>query len=705
MVQLTTDSLGDTTLDGYYVFPAQYEQSLGSFREFPFMIDETLYHQNVYDPANAAGHGRPAIFRHIRTANLSYCPIAFNPVMHRLRALKEIVLHAEFSGLDTVNILPSWPASVPPLYSNMYRSSILNYGTLGIPDDPPAPTKYLIIADTCFRTALDSLIAWKRQKGDSVLVSWTPDPKCAHDIHESITWYYQHDSIDYVLLVGAGLRVADSMARLSGPLLPFYRWVQDLNDSGYYAYSDVWYSLVAGGDDIPDVALGRFSVWTPAQLRTVTDKLFSYERYPDDTTPCGIKWHDLVSSRDLNSGSTFDSVKLDSCAPVLGPSGFQYYEDYAGKPGEANQDVINHIDGQIAGHGVSLVNYYGHGDSTDWEWGAMGDSSFSNADINSLTNFTDAHHGRLPIVFEIACNCAHAGDSDGTTCHSECWLQSSTGGAVAALGATELMLTLGGTAEFDAQLYRVAFDNTTGTAATPGLGWVVNQAKVNMANFCGWLPYALDVIRGFHLMGDPEVEVYTGWGGYLSAIHAGYVVLGGQPYVFPVLVKDVNGNPRPEAFVCLRHDADFCATGYTDDTGAVYLTINPTKPGIASLTVTDHNYGPYQRFLQIVTNTSPPMSNGPVSPVCSFSFDQPLYSPSTREVVLSYQLPLSTSVELSIFDATGKLVKAEGCAGIRGPNHALWDCRDLTGRRVGSGVYYVRLKAARNKAIRKVVVL
>jgi hypothetical protein len=60
---------------------------------------------------------------------------------------------------------------------------------------------------------------------------------------------------------------------------------------------------------------------------------------------------------------------------------------------------------------------------------------------------------------------------------------------------------------------------------------------------------------------------------------------------------------------------------------------------------------------------------------------------------------------LLILDATGKLVRSERCAGIRGPNHALWDCRDMTGRTVGSGVYYVRLKAARNEAIRKVVVL
>jgi hypothetical protein len=262
--------------------------------------------------------------------------------------------------------------------------------------------------------------------------------------------------------------------------------------------------------------------------------------------------------------------------------------------------------------------------------------------------------------------------------------------------------------EFDIDLYRAAFGNTTGNAATGGLGWVINLAKVNMANTCGWdSSPTLDDVRSFHLMGDPEVEVYTGWNGYLSAIHPGYIDLmpPGDTYVFPVLVEDVNGNPVTGALVCLRHDSDFCATGYTDDTGAVYLTVCPTKySGAASLTVTDHNYGPYQTFLQIVTNTSPTMSSGPVKPMYSFSFSQPLYSSSTHEVALSYQLPLSTSVELSIFDATGRLVRAEGRAGVRGPNHAVWDCRDMTGRTVGSGVYYVRLKAARNEAIRKVVV-
>jgi hypothetical protein len=619
-----------------------------------------------------------------------------------LRALKEVVLHAGFSGLDTVNTLPSWPGSVPPLYSNMYRSSILNYGTLGIPDDTPAPTKYLIIADTCFRTALDSLIAWKRQKGDSVIFDQA-DGKSASFIKNDIRTYV-NQGIDYVLLVGPGRVAWDSNQPPVSPLIPFYKgWRGYENED--WTYSDYWYTTVIGDDDIPDVALGRFSVWTDSQLQTVTDKLFSYERYPDDP-PWNIKWHDLVSCMDDPGKAPYfwHEVKKDSCEPILVSNGFQYYDDYAGaQKGEDDQDVINHID-YIDGQGVSLVNYIGHGDSMDWCWRSL-DSLFGNAQIYSLTNFTDAHHGRPPIVFEIACDCGRARDSDyDTTCHSECWFRSSTGGGVAALGATERVYPPQ-ICKFDAELYHVSFGYLTEPALIWNLGWVINQAKINMANaYDGWDPsYTLDDVRRFHLMGDPEVEVYTGWNGYPFATYPADISTNG--YTFPVLVRNAAGGGVSGALVCLRMDYHVFAIGYSDDTGAVYLPICPVDTGTMHVTVTDHNYGPYEGICKVTNLFSAGIVNGPDNPSYSFSFDQALYSPSARTVALSYHLQSATTVELSLFDATGRLVKAERRAGIRGANHASWDCRDMTGRTVGSGVYYIRLKAARNEAIRKVVVL
>jgi hypothetical protein len=123
------------------------------------------------------------------------------------------------------------------------------------------------------------------------------------------------------------------------------------------------------------------------------------------------------------------------------------------------------------------------------------------------------------------------------------------------------------------------------------------------------------------------------------------------------------------------------------------------------VTVTDHNYGPFEGICRVNNPLSAGMVNGPGNSSYSFSFDQALYSPSARTVALSYHLQSAAPVELSIFDATGRLVKVEKRAGIRGPNHAVWNCRDMAGRTVGSGVYYVRLKAGRNEAIKKVVVL
>ncbi len=76
--------------------------------------------------------------------------------------------------------------------------------------------------------------------------------------------------------------------------------------------------------------------------------------------------------------------------------------------------------------------------------------------------------------------------------------------------------------------------------------------------------------------------------------------LGQGKIAFPVNVKDWNTHAFLEsAYVCLWKEGDLFETGYTDVNGDVTLNPSPASVGSLWVTVTKHNYVPYQQVAQI----------------------------------------------------------------------------------------------------------
>ena len=61
---------------------------------------------------------------------------------------------------------------------------------------------------------------------------------------------------------------------------------------------------------------------------------------------------------------------------------------------------------------------------------------------------------------------------------------------------------------------------------------------------------------------------------------------------------------------------------------------------------------------------------------------------------------------VDIFDLQGRLVKTvfDGIA-TEGENERVWDVKDISGRRVASGVYFYRLRALDQTFVKKLVVI
>ena len=80
-------------------------------------------------------------------------------------------------------------------------------------------------------------------------------------------------------------------------------------------------------------------------------------------------------------------------------------------------------------------------------------------------------------------------------------------------------------------------------------------------------------------------------------------------------------------------------------------------------------------------------------------------NPFRGAATLSYELPASVPVRLSVHDAAGVRVRAlrSGKVEDAGTHTVVWDGRDDAGNVAPSGIYFVRLQSAESAATRKIL--
>lgn len=240
------------------------------------------------------------------------------------------------------------------------------------------------------------------------------------------------------------------------PVAPLFRTIGQ-NYTKYGAGDDGFVTVHEGAAG-PEIPVSRIPVSSGTELQAYLDKLADYERVYSD----GVWANRLIIAADdeWNGFQTTEATHtlaaesfVNSVIPFSVDVEKLYLIDYPWPQGtspdgvhpektQAREDFINAIN-----QGSSMVVFYGHGSYNQ----IAQENLLSTLDVPGLVN-----HPRLPVVFFASCNTGQF-DMLGAECFSEMLVAHSQGGAVTAIGSSDIS-----TAAQNSQLLAVFFESVYG---------------------------------------------------------------------------------------------------------------------------------------------------------------------------------------------------------------------------------------------------
>jgi hypothetical protein len=361
--------------------------------DVPYTFGRT-YATNAFYPGELATLREPHILRDYRGIAVTVHPFQYNPVTRVLRVYTSMTIEVTAVGKDRVNVLKRrpQPRALSLAFHQLYESHFINYNMEGRYDPLDEMGDMLIICHDAWLGNIQPFADHKNSIGITtsvVGVSTIGNNSAA--IKNYIQGVYDTSDLAFVLLVGDDAQVRSY--QLGG------------------SASDPTYSKLEGGDDYPDIMVGRFSAESPGDVDTQVQRSIDYENMPATEQDWFWKGMGVASNQGAGIGDDGESDDQHQDNLRLLLLGYGYTEvDQIYDPYGTAQMVSN---GLNAGRG--MVNYTGHGWPQGW-----GSTGFDNNAVNALQN-----DNMLPVITSVACN---TGQFDDYTCFGEAWLRATHNG-------------------------------------------------------------------------------------------------------------------------------------------------------------------------------------------------------------------------------------------------------------------------------------
>ncbi len=337
---------------------------------------------------------------------------------------------------------------------------------------------YLIVVPEGFADsdALTQFRAAKAAQGLTMFTYEVPSGTGRDAIRSEIrTRYMSSGRPDYVLIVG------DTSGATSGALtIPHY-----VGGGSKGATTDLPYACMGLGDDWdPDIAIGRFSVTSEAELQAIVDKTLTVEAGAFSDPEYVLRATFLASS-DADSGAepTHDWV----IEHYIEPADYTPIRIWAAQGG-GTSDVTAAVN-----NGTLFMVYFGHSGSSGW-WAP----SFNQSNIRALSN-----EGLYGLVFGFSCNTSHF---DYDECFGETWIREANKGAAAYISASTFIYYGGSQWESSRRLEKYFFASFFEDEIWEvGPAWQKGLQRLKADPDYGTSDVTRNMFEMFVLLGDPSL--------------------------------------------------------------------------------------------------------------------------------------------------------------------------------------------------------
>jgi hypothetical protein len=588
----------------YTVYPAQPPRPITRPQADRFVPpDARVYASSQAYPGEVADFARQIDLAGQSIAVVRLYPVQYVPGHGTLTLYTSISLVVEGvrGGHQCGDYLPAGVSSnARRTYERMVRQMVVNPNEVALTTAPhgaptsrsvgPGEYEYVIITQTDWVVDFQPLADWRIKKGirsTIVTTDWIYNQGgYAGSELEKVRAFVQDAHINWgatCFLLGGDVDVIPYHIRTI--TIPGY-WTDDIPNDTYYAdYDEDW---------VCEVHVTRAPVRSTGTISTFINKIFTYEKNPpltDYAETAAFFGFDITDPGDADGEICKEYIRA-----LHLPTTWTLNTEYDSEPGAHKADVLAYLN---SGH--HLVNHHDH-----CNWNCMGTGWISHGELMFISDVNGLANGeRQSILFAVGCNPA---DFPNDICIGEAFVQNPSGGGIAFFGNTRT--GWGGAPEDpdyysvrqDRFFYRNLFDDGFERLG-PSFSDLKNDEfdpddPYNLHQYC---------FTQLHLLGDPEVPVWTEDPGSLTVSHDATLILG-EATAFPVQVEG-RGSPIDGATVCLWKDGDVYQVEETSS-GTATFAFTPETTGTMYVTVTDHNYLPYEGEAAILPGSAiPTVSN------------------------------------------------------------------------------------------------
>ena len=416
------------------------------------------------------------------------------------------------------------------------------------------------------------------------------DPKPeAKAIRNFIKYIYNTYGVEWVLLGGdtsvvpyrGGYGYVNSSSPETDSDIPADLYYSDLDRNWNFDLDSTFGETTDYVDLMPDVFVGRAPVDTIAEVQVFVNKTLTYEKNP----LVGYENTILFLAGILDDSTDGASVK-DIIDDNYIPSSISVKKLYESS-GNLNHDSAK---GNLS-YGYNLVNHIAHANQ-DFLC-LTGQSSctqrLSKTDADTLSNSM-----KYSVFYSVGCY-SNAFDNDTI---SEHFMNNANGGTVAYTGNSRSGWYSPGSTNGPSDKYDKEFFKSLFNDGIYHIGKTLADSKITYISQSSddgdgmrWLQYAIN------LLGDPELPIWTDIPKNLTVDHPSMISPGRN--IVTVRVTSSGGDPVENATVCLHKVNEIYVYDKTDSDGNVTFNISPSTIGDMDITVTAHNFIPYENSVLV----------------------------------------------------------------------------------------------------------